>query len=148
MNQLSKLGNYPLTIITSNISTLFIGIVLIWIAYQLGTDNQTYLFNWLIILLGLVLGWGIGTLLSPFNPDEKESFSGMAKAISAFISGYILCKMDKFFEVIQSRDFFQESTLERVILFLVAFFLSMIIVFINRTYFLKVVEKQNPSENQ
>ena len=148
MNRLSKLGNYPLTIITSNISTLFIGIALIWIAYELGTDNQTYLFNWLIILLGLVIGWGVGTLLSPFNPDEKENFSGMAKAISAFISGYILCKMDKFFEVIQSRDFFQENTLERIILFLVAFFLSMIIVFINRTYFLKILERPNQSENQ
>jgi hypothetical protein len=147
MNRLSKLGNYPLTIITSNISTLFIGITLIWIAYELGIDEQAYLFNWLVILLGLVLGWGVGTLLSPFNPDEKENFSGMVKAISAFISGYILAKMDKFFEVIQSRDFFQESTLERIILFLVAFFLSMIIVFINRTYFLKIVEKQNQSEN-
>jgi len=148
MKLLAKLGNYPLTIVTSNISTSFIGIALIWIAYELGTDEQAYLFNWLIILLGLVLGWGIGTLLSPFNPDEKENFSGMAKAISAFISGYILCKMDKFFEVIQSKDFFQETTLERIILFVVAFFLSMIIVFINRTYFLKMVERQNQSENQ
>ncbi|NJO15970.1 MAG: hypothetical protein HC877_09515 [Thioploca sp.] len=148
MNRLSKLGNYPLTIITSNISTLFIGIALIWLAYELGADDQAYLFNWLIILLGFVIGWGIGTLLSPFNPDEKENFSGMVKAISAFISGYILAKMDKFFEVIPSRDFFQESTLERIILFLVAFFLSMIIVFINRTYFLKILERPNQSENQ
>lgn len=148
MNRLSKLGNYPLTIITSNISTLFIGIALIWIAYELGTDEQAYLFNWLFILLGLVIGWGVGTLLSPFNPDEKENFSGMVKAISAFISGYILAKMDKFFEVIQSRDFFEEGTLERIILFLVAFFLSMIIVFINRTYFLKILERPNQSENQ
>lgn len=131
-------------LVTSNISALVIGIVLIWLAYQIGTDNHAYLVNWLICLLGAVLGWGIGLISTPSSERENAKFSGLTKTISAFLSGYILSKLDPLIvTVLQSHTIFQESVLVRIAFFLTAFFLSMVIVYINRMYFLNVIEEVN-----
>lgn len=140
MSNISKRG-YRWTLITSNTSALLIGITVMWLAYQLGVEDNTYLFNWVICLLGVVMGWGVGFISSPSSPNESEQFSGLTKAISAFLSGYIISKLDRVIEtLLESNKIFQELFLMRTALFLTAFVCALIIVFINRKYFLNVVE--------
>jgi len=131
-----KLG-YQWTLITSNTSAFIGGIALVWFAYKLG-ENNTYFLNWVICLLGAVIGWVIGLITSPSSQSEKEQFSGITKAISVFLSGYILSKLDcvipTMYDKITSDLFFI-----RIAFFLIAFFITVIIVFINRRYFLNVV---------
>ena len=145
MNILAKLGDHPWTLITSNTSAFLIGIALLWLAYQLGIDGHAYLVNWVICLFGAVIGWGVGLMSSPSSERESAKFSGVTKTVSAFLSGYILSKLDPLIQtVLQSDQFFQESVLVRIAFFLSAFCLSMVIVYINRVYFLNVVECSKP----
>lgn len=140
---LSKLGKNRWTIITSNTSVVILWIALIWLAYQLGLEDNTYLLNWLICLLGVVIGWGVGFITSPSSDNESERFSGMTKTVSAFLSGYILSKLDPVIEsLLESNQIFQELFWVRMAFFLIAFFSTMIIVFINRMYLLNIVEKE------
>jgi hypothetical protein len=145
MNILSKLGDHPWTLITSNTSAFLIGVALLWLAYQLGADSHAYLVNWVICLFGAVVGWGVGLMSSPSSEQESAKFSGVTKTVSAFLSGYILSKLDPLIQtVLQSDQFFQEAVLVRIAFFLTTFFLSMVIVYINRVYFLNVIESSEP----
>jgi uncharacterized membrane protein YqaE (UPF0057 family) len=148
MSVLKKLGPHPWMIITTNISGILIGITLIYLAYWLGVGNQNYLLNWLVCLLGIVIGWSIGLMVSPASEGESHRFSGLAKALSAFLSGYILSKLDRVIEVfLQQPDrFFQEIFLIKLALFLTAFFLGLVVVYVNRIYFINIIESP-PSEN-
>jgi len=145
--EISKSG-YQWTVITSNLSAFLASIALIWLAYQLGIENDTYFFNWIICLFGAILGWGVGLLVSPSSKTEKEQFSGLTKTISAFLSGYILSKLDRVIEnLLESDKIFQELFLIKIALFLTAFFITVIIVFINRRYFLNVMKYKEQSSN-
>ncbi|EDN65667.1 membrane protein [Beggiatoa sp. PS] len=86
MNAISKHG-YRWTLITSNISAFFVVIVLIWLAYQLGVEDHTQFFNWTICLLGAMIGWAIGLIITPSSQNEKEQFSGLTKSGICFPIG-------------------------------------------------------------
>jgi hypothetical protein len=135
-------------LITSNTSTVSVGAITIWLAYRLGADNNAYLVNWLLCLLGAMLGWGAGLMVSPFSEKEGERFSRVTQAVSAFLSGYLLSKLDRMLETFLtiSDNLFKDLVLARVALFLISFLLILIIVFINREYFLNVIEAEKPKE--
>ena len=48
----------------------------------------------LICLLGAVVGWSFGMLISPLNDGEKKQFSEFGKTLSAFVSGFVIAKFD------------------------------------------------------
>ncbi len=80
-------------------------------------------------MFGAILGWGVGFLVSPSSKTEKEQFSGLTKTISAFLSGYILSKLDRVIEnLLESDKIFLELFLIKIALFLTAFFITVIIV--------------------
>lgn len=53
--------------------------------------------NLLTCLFGGVLGWNVGVLLSPRDPKEKGEFAEYGKAISAFVTGLVVAKLDVLF---------------------------------------------------
>lgn len=55
-------------------------------------------FAWLAASLGLAAGWGAGILLGPYQ-SEQQRFKEYAKVISAFLSGYLVSKLDRLFEL-------------------------------------------------
>jgi len=48
----------------------------------------------LLAFAGAIAGWLVGVVLVPLNPQEKKTFSQVAKVISSFLSGYLLSKLD------------------------------------------------------
>jgi hypothetical protein len=43
--------------------------------------------------VGLALGWIVGIVISPASKDEASEFSGLTKAISTFLTGYVLANL-------------------------------------------------------
>jgi HEAT repeat protein len=64
------------------------------IAWNMGGERS---LNLLTSLFGGVLGWNIGVLLSPRDKDERGEFAEYGKAISAFITGLVVAKLDVIF---------------------------------------------------
>ena len=51
-------------------------------------------FNVLLCLFGMGAGWTLGVLLSPMTTKEETKFAGFAKALSAFVTGFVVAKFD------------------------------------------------------
>jgi len=47
---------------------------------------------------GALVGWLIGVLLSPYE-EERALFSGYAKSAAAFVTGFLVSKLDRIFEL-------------------------------------------------
>jgi hypothetical protein len=52
-----------------------------------------------LFVTGFLIGWIVGMLMSPLSPHETEEFSEYGKAISTFIAGFLVAKLDKLFEL-------------------------------------------------
>jgi len=63
------------------------------IAMQMGAERW---LNILICIFGSIVGWSVGMLISP-RPGETQQFSEFRQAISAFVSGFVLAKLDLLF---------------------------------------------------
>lgn len=129
-------GDKAFTIITSNVFAGLFGVSTIWLAYHLGRNNGTHLVNWLICLIGALGGWIVGTLASPYSSEEAQTFLTIGQAVTAFLSGYVVSKLDRFLE----RTLYTDGSINteswlRLCLFIASFLLVAIIVFINRLYF-------------
>jgi hypothetical protein len=59
---------------------------------------QKDLLAWLSTSLGLAAGWGTGVLLAPYQ-SEQARFREYAKVVSVFITGYLVGKTDRLFQL-------------------------------------------------
>jgi hypothetical protein len=59
--------------------------------------------NILTCLFGSTIGWWAGILISP-DPAEQGRFSDFRKAVSAFLSGFLLAKLDLLFQGALAHD--------------------------------------------
>jgi hypothetical protein len=71
------------------ITCIFIGVLL----YVFKDLNSA-----LACVAGALIGWFMGVLLSPYE-DEKVLFSGYARTAAAFVTGYLVSKLDRIFEL-------------------------------------------------
>jgi hypothetical protein len=71
---------------------LFIGLYLIvvTISAQFATDAREFAYSVAAATFGLTLGWVLGIIISPGSKDEASEFSLLTKAISTFLTGYLL----------------------------------------------------------
>jgi hypothetical protein len=70
-----------------------VAVILAWVLIV-----QKDLLAWLCTSLGLAAGWGTGILLAPYQ-SEQSRFKEYAKVISVFITGYLVGKMDRLFQL-------------------------------------------------
>ena len=76
-----------------------------------------------------------GILATPIAEDDTSHFAKLAQIISAFLSGYMVSKLDRFLErALYSGEQLDTSAWERTGLFVVSFLVMLIVVFINRWY--------------
>src|SRR5258708_22107799 len=55
---------------------------------------EEWWLNLLLCFFGGIAGWSLGVLLSPMTPSQKKTFAGYGKALSAFVSGFVIAKLD------------------------------------------------------
>ena len=122
-------------LIIANIAVFILGFILFYLVFSIGESKKDFNINLLVSCIGSILGWVTGVLISPYGADEERQFSNYTKIISAFISGYLVSKIDRIFEDIIKNDLYlQYLFLCRVFLFVSFFFLSILLVYMNRRY--------------
>ena len=71
---------------------LFIAVYLIvlTISAQVASNRSDFAYSVASATFGLALGWVLGIIISPSSKDEASEFSLLTKAVSTFITGYVL----------------------------------------------------------
>jgi hypothetical protein len=106
-------------------------IVLIWAAY--GLDSPPKL-NIVLLISGGLIGWVVGILITP-SGSEKAKFSEFGTALSTFVTGYLVAKLDKLFDLsTQDAANVNAMAVGRVLLFASGFALGALFTFIWRAY--------------
>ena len=87
------------------------------------------------MVFGAVIGWIVGILSSPYGPSEEKRFSSLVKAVSVFISGYALAKIDPIITALARPELVLSAVIGfRALAFIVFFFLALIITYVYRQY--------------
>ncbi len=112
-------------------------------AYRLGQTDGTYALNFLLCILGALLGWIPGILAAPFDPREATTFATLGQTLSAFLSGYLLSKFDRFLDkaFYSTGDAIVVAAWQRLGLFATSLLLMTLVVFVNRSYLHRTSEE-------
>ena len=103
-----------------------------WVCFSFGRSPQ---LNILFLFSGSSIGWILGILMTPTSADEKQKFSEYGKTIASFITGFLLAKLEKIFElIVQERGDLSDVFVVRSILLIVSFSLGILCTFIWRSY--------------
>ena len=132
-----EFGKYGSTALFSNFLLIVLLGALLVIAYYIAQSDQSRIYNYLVILLGSLCGWTLGIFFSPYSEKEAKSFVSIGQAISAFVSGYVLSKFDRFLEasLFLETKAPQYDTWTRLALFVAAMVMFALLIFTNRAYF-------------
>ena len=124
-------------IITLIIAIGIVG-VMWYLCYRVGSNPPAdHLINLAILIASIAIGWLFGTFISPDTPDEEARFSRLGTAIKAFVSGYLVSKMDKLFTVIFDPDkLFQNLPMFRFLLFVTGLIVAALVTYVLREYVL------------
>ncbi len=105
---------------------------LFWSCFSIGSSPQ---LNILFLFSGGLIGWILGILITPISKAERAKFSEFGKAIATFLSGFLLAKVERIFELsIQDESDISEVFIGRSLLVLISFSLGLLFTFIWRSY--------------
>jgi MFS family permease len=131
-----NLGEHDWTLVFTAAFAALFGGLLLYLCSALASDRRERSHNFLLAVLGAVVGWALGMFFSPFDAADVQRFNFLGTAIATFISGYVLSKIDPLIAALVKRatDSPTEVPWARCGLFLAAALLSSVVVFVNRTY--------------
>ena len=69
-------------------------ITLVILSFFIKENEEDKWINLAIVVLGVSIGWLFGMYISPYGKGEEQKFTEYATAVSAFVSGYLLAKID------------------------------------------------------
>jgi len=96
--------------------------------------------TWLSCLpvLGTAIGWLTGTMISPYE-SEKQQFESFAKVLAAFVTGFLVSKVNAIFDLLLKDEYRQlisnGMVLRRMMIGLTCALIAMMAVFVSRQYF-------------
>jgi hypothetical protein len=97
-------------------------VLILWAAARPGAPASLSIQ---IIVAGALIGWVVGILMTPLSPGEKSHFSEYGAAISTFVTGYLVAKIDRIFDLsIKDRADVDALLIGRVLMFVSAFILG------------------------
>jgi hypothetical protein len=119
------------------LAAILILIVLCTAAAFIKNDRQDVYLNLSFIVFGISVGWLVGIFIAPYTGAERTRFSEYAGAISTFISGYLVGKIDRL--ITHAFDPAVFTTMPRVYVFRISSFVvasitTMIIIYVLRNY--------------
>ena len=114
----------------------FLGLIaigfLFWSCFSIGNSPQ---LNILFLFCGGLIGWILGILITPISDVERSRFSEFGKAITTFLSGFLLAKVEGVFELaVQEKSDISDVFIGRSLLLVVSFALGLLFTFIWRSY--------------
>jgi hypothetical protein len=95
-------------------------------------------------LVGTAMGWATGILLAPYQEEEKR-FQRLSKGIAGFLSGYVVGKIDRVFDLLIDKTTGRPIILDIRVLRILGMTLACLVVtgvtvFIARTYWQAIEE--------
>jgi xanthosine utilization system XapX-like protein len=81
-----------------------LGIVYSALAMKTPADVSPRQLNLVILIAGGLVGWVVGMLITPISPKEQAVFSETGKALSTFVTGYLVAKIDRIFDIAMKQD--------------------------------------------
>jgi len=94
--------------------------------------------GWLSAALGALVGWAAGILSAPYNRRESTQFRVYGKLASAFLTGFLLAKIDRVFDLGIDEKYgpliLHERFARNLMVATSCFFIAMISTFIVRQY--------------
>lgn len=110
-------------------------VLLFLLCWRVGGDAETWYLNVGVFVFSWALGWLIGTLVAPYDPAESTMFRNISRALSAFVSGYLLAKIDPLVGAIFRPEFILQPVHGfRAIVFFSVTAVVTIVVFFARKY--------------
>jgi hypothetical protein len=101
----------------------------------------------LVQLAGMASGGFLGFLASPKAKGEEAAFLTFAKAISAFLSGYALSKIDHLVDILFLGETLKNQLfVSRLLIFFVAMMISFMIAYSYRAYVQHIPEHELDSK--
>jgi ABC-type uncharacterized transport system permease subunit len=131
-----KLGPHPYSLLFTGLFAVLFGTLLAYLCVILGADRPAVGLNLLVALLGALSGWAVGMFFSPIDERDAQRLQFVGKTVGAFVSGYLLGKIDPFLVEQMKRATESPSTINwiRVGLFGASALLGAVVVFVNRAY--------------
>ena len=109
-----------------------VAVILLSVMFQLRDS-----LAWLSMAFGLVAGWAVGVLLAPYQ-SEQDRFKTYAKIGAAFITGYVVSKTDRVFDLYldpaRGPLILESLVAHRVMAGTTAFLLAMVTTYVGRKY--------------
>jgi xanthosine utilization system XapX-like protein len=111
------------------------GIVYAALAMKAPADLSPRQLNLVILISGGLVGWVVGMLITPVSPKEQAVFSETGKALSTFVMGYLVAKIDRIFDVAMKKDENVNALfVGRLLMFVSMFALGVLATFVWRSY--------------
>jgi len=131
------LGRYFGNVIFTNLFGLVILLLLAWACVELGGASTTAQISYALAgLIGALLGWASGMYFAPHGQGEQNKFVTLGQAVSAFASGYLVSKIDRFVEAtLFPQTGITTGEWHGAAIFVAAFLNAALVVYSNRSYF-------------
>ena len=131
-----RLGPHPLSLLFTGLFAFLFGVLVVYLCVVLGPDRWAVGLNLLVALLGALSGWALGMFFSPIDEQDAKRLQFVGKTVGAFISGYMLGKIDPFLaeQVKRATESPSEVNWVRVGICAASGLLGAVVVFVNRAY--------------
>ena len=111
------------------------GIIYAALAMKTPADLSSRQLNLVILIAGGLVGWVVGMLITPVSPKDPAIFSDTGKALSTFVAGYLVAKIDRIFDVAMTKDETANGLfVGRLLMFVSMFALGVLATFVWRSY--------------
>lgn len=112
-----------------------LGIIYAALAMKAPADVSPRQLNLVILIAGGLVGWVVGMLITPISPKEQAVFSDAGKALSTFVAGYLVAKIDRLFDIATKQNENVNGLLVgRLLMFVSMFALGVLATFVWRSY--------------
>ena len=91
-------------LVIATVISFAIAAILWFLCFRIVATPLDGYLNLAVILASICSGWLLGTFISPESGHEQKSFMTYGKAVSAFVSGYLVSKFDKVIDRILSPE--------------------------------------------
>lgn len=122
-------------IIGGTVAAFLLGTVLILLAFAVDKCTEVRAVNVLALVSGAAVGWLLGVAVSPYDAREASAFPKYAGAVSAFVSGYVVSKLDRVLEHLLRPEFVASAVgAFRLLGGFCALILALLLTYIYRSY--------------
>jgi hypothetical protein len=112
-----------------------LGIIYAALAMKTPAELSPRQLNLVILIAGGLIGWVVGMLITPVSPKDQVIFSETGKALSTFVTGYLVAKIDRIFDIAMRQDTNVNGLLVgRLLMFVSMFALGVLATFVWRSY--------------